>query len=196
MSEAEPSVRWGDDGLIPVVTQDERSGDVLMVAFMNAEALAATRATGYVHYWSRSRGKLWCKGETSGNRQQVVAIFVNCDRNSLLLRVRQTGAVCHDGYPTCYYRRLEPDDSLTMVRERVFDPAEVYGVDSNNLLTDATRLLYGAYAWLRDHDLSAESGTSRRLRIEDGTIEGRVADELTELAGVLDGSHRHGAFRD
>lgn len=187
-------VRFGPDGLVPVAVQDAASGAVLMLAFMNREALAATRATGEAHYWSRSRNALWHKGATSGHVQQVEAIHVNCEQNSLLLRVRQQGAVCHEGYPTCYYRRLEPDGTLAVVAERAFDPATVYG-DGERLpepgLAAAARLLVGAYAYLRDHDLTAESGTSRRLRAADPATATRVADELRELAGVLDGTHRH-----
>ncbi|HEU5430664.1 MAG TPA: phosphoribosyl-AMP cyclohydrolase, partial [Thermomicrobiales bacterium] len=112
---ADAPIRFDAGGLVPVVTQDAATGAVLMLAFMNDTALAATRATGRAHYWSRSRGKLWRKGETSGNEQIVDGIYVNCERNSLLLRVHQTGAVCHDGYPTCFYRRLEPDDALTTI---------------------------------------------------------------------------------
>ena len=193
---AESPIRWGADGLIPAVAQDDATGDVLMVGFMNAEALAATRATGVAHYWSRSRDTLWRKGETSGNEQEIVAIAVNCEQNSLLLTVRQRGAVCHDGYPTCYYRRLEPDDALTTTRNRVFDPAVVYGLPgsqpgSDASLIEATRAQWAAYAVLRDLDLEAVSATSRWLRGPEDPASGRVADELRELAGVLDGSHVH-----
>ena len=189
-------IQWGADGLVPVVAQDEATGTVLMVAFMSPESLAATRETGFAHYWSRSRGRLWRKGETSGNVQEVASIAVNCDRNSLLLTVRQRGAVCHDGFPTCYYRRLEPDGSLTVVRDRAFDPAAVYGLDGKSppaggLLTDSTRAQWAAYAVLRDLDLEAVSTTSRRLRGDADPASSRVADELGELAGVLDGNHGH-----
>ncbi|MGI8477734.1 MAG: phosphoribosyl-AMP cyclohydrolase, partial [Thermomicrobiales bacterium] len=120
-------VRFGPDGLVPATIQDVDTGAVLMVAFMNAEALARTLATGRTHFWSRSRGKLWRKGETSGHEQIVEDIHLNCKQNSLLVSVRQIGACCHDGYPTCYYRRLEADGSLTVVQDRWFDPAAVYG---------------------------------------------------------------------
>ena len=193
-------VRFDDDGLVPVVTQDAASGEVLMVAFMNEAALTATRATGRVHYWSRSRGRLWRKGETSGHEQIVEAIAVNCERNSLLLTVRQIGAVCHDGYPTCFYRRIEPDGGLTVVRERLFDPNEVYALASSTAPSEAlersTRLHYAAIAFLRDTDLTDVSATSRRLRLGQERVTPRVADELRELAGVLDGSHRHGDRRE
>ncbi len=189
-------IRWGADGLAPAVAQDEANGTVLMVAFMNAESLAATRETGFAHYWSRSRGRLWRKGETSGNEQEVVSIAVNCEQNSLLLTVRQRGAVCHDGYPTCYYRRLEPDGSFATVRDRAFDPETVYRPDAapprvEASLTESTRAQWIAYAVLRDTDLEAVSATSRRLRSGADPASSRVSDELGELAGVLDGSHGH-----
>lgn len=200
-------IRFDGDGLVLVVAQDGDTGDVLMVAFMNEAALAATRASGRAHYWSRSRGRLWRKGETSGHEQIVEAIAVNCEQNSLLLTVRQVGAVCHDGYRTCFYRRLEADDALTVVRERAFDPATVYGDaaaaapngeagGSAEELAGSTRLLYGAYAFLRDNDLVESSATSARLRAPDARVGERVGDELRELAGVLDGSHRHAGLRD
>lgn len=209
-------LRFGADGLVPAVTQDAASGEVLMVGFMNVDAVARTRETGRVHYWSRSRNRLWRKGETSGHEQIVEEIFVNCEENSLLLRVRQIGAVCHDGYPTCYYRRLEPDGTRRIVRERVFDPTRVYGedeapdgsrsgervaggaglADAGDRLAESTRLLYGALLFLRDHDLTSVSRTSVRLRRTTDTVTPRIVQELRELAGVLDGTHRHGGLRD
>jgi phosphoribosyl-AMP cyclohydrolase len=183
-------IEFGPDGLLPVVIQDATSDAVLMLAFMNAEALDLTRSTGRTHFWSRSRGRLWRKGETSGHEQIVEEIFVNCETNSLLITVQQIGAACHTGYPTCYYRRLEPDDSLTVVRDRWFDPADVYKSDGNSFAA-RTRLWYGAYEYLRDNDLAFVSGTSHRLRNRIESIAPRIADELRELAGVLTGAHVH-----
>src|SRR5205085_10726873 len=98
--------------LLPVVIQDNTSGEVLMVAFMNQEALRLTRETGYTHFFSRSRNAIWRKGEQSGNVQEVRDIFVNCEENSLLIKVVQHGnAACHMGYRSCYYRRLQPGDT-------------------------------------------------------------------------------------
>lgn len=192
---AQPPIRFDADGLVPVTIQDVASKDVLMVAFMNAEALAATRATGRAHFWSRSRGILWKKGETSGHEQMVEDIYLNCEQNSLLVTVRQLGAACHDGYPTCYYRRLEPDDTLTTIRDRWFDPADVYERADGESLEARTQRWYGAYEHLLEHDLSPVSGTSKRLRDPGGQLHHRIADELAELAGVLTGAHRH-AERD
>jgi phosphoribosyl-AMP cyclohydrolase len=115
------------DGFVPAIAQDFESGEVLMMAFMNREAWEHTRRTGYVHYWSRSRGKLWKKGETSGNLQEVVEIRVDCDSDCLLIRVRQMGgAACHTGYRSCFYRVVE-GDALRKDGFRVFDPDDVYG---------------------------------------------------------------------
>jgi len=183
-------VEFGVDGLVPAVITDTASGDVLMIGFMNEEALQQTRDTGYVHFWSRSRQTLWRKGETSGHVQEVQQISVNCERNSLLIEVKQTGAVCHDGYPTCFYRRLEPDNSLTTIRDRWFDPADVYGRSGSGLAT-STRRWWGAYESLRDTDWESTSGTSRLLRDQSDRVTSRIADELRELAGALDGAHRH-----
>ena len=105
-------------GLIPSVVVDDATGNVLMVAFMNEEALQKTRETGFTHFFSRSRNTIWRKGEQSGNSQEVRDIFVNCEENSILVRVTQHGgAACHDGYSSCYYRRLLPDNVYEVVME-------------------------------------------------------------------------------
>ena len=119
------------DGLLPAVVQDARSGEVLMVGFMNPEAYAATLESGEVTFFSRSRGKLWRKGEQSGHRLLVREVRVDCDADTLLVRVEVSGpGVCHEGYRSCFYRRLARDGSVTVAAERVFDPAKVYGEDA------------------------------------------------------------------
>lgn len=114
--------------LIPVIAQDHASGDVLMLAYMNREAWDETLKTGRVCYYSRSRQKLWRKGEESGNVQQVEEIYYDCDADTLLIKVDQIGgAACHEGYKSCFFRRIDPQSGeVTVVGERVFDPAEVY----------------------------------------------------------------------
>ena len=113
-------------GMVPVVTQDEDTGEVLMMAYMNPEAFAETLRTGHACYFSRSRNRLWRKGEESGNVQEIRAIYVDCDADTLLLKVRQVGgAACHEGYPSCFFRRVT-DDELEIVGRRLFDPREVY----------------------------------------------------------------------
>jgi len=112
-------------GLVPVVVQDYATGEVLMLAFMNCGAWEETLKTRQATYWSRSRNELWVKGETSGNLQQVKEIYVDCDEDTVLLKVVQKGGACHKGYRSCFYRRLD-EDKLREVGERVFDPQEVY----------------------------------------------------------------------
>jgi phosphoribosyl-AMP cyclohydrolase len=113
-------------GLIPVVVQDYSSGEVLMLAFMNRQAWEKTVKTRQGTYWSRSRDQLWVKGETSGNTQEVKEIYVDCDADTVLLKVIQKGgAACHTGYRSCFYQKLE-GDALRVAGERIFDPQEVY----------------------------------------------------------------------
>lgn len=114
-------------GLIPAIAQDAESGEVLMLAYMNEASFQKTVETGLACYFSRSRQKLWTKGETSGHVQKVREIFVDCDRDTILLRVEQIGgAACHTGYRSCFYQKVD-QNKLTPVGERVFDPKEVYG---------------------------------------------------------------------
>ncbi len=124
-AEIQPDFSKGD-GLVPVVVQQVDSGDVLMMAYMNREAYEETLATGQAVYFSRSRGELWRKGETSGHVQQVKQVLLDCDRDTLLLVVDQVGgAACHVGYKSCFYREIT-SDGAKVVGERVFDPDEVY----------------------------------------------------------------------
>lgn len=113
-------------GLIPVIVQDAGTGKVLMLAYMNELAWEKTLDTGMAHYWSRSRGRLWLKGEESGHTQLVKEVLVDCDLDTVLLKVEQRGgAACHTGYESCFYRRLE-QGQVTEVERLVFDPKEVY----------------------------------------------------------------------
>ncbi|AEB09425.1 phosphoribosyl-AMP cyclohydrolase [Desulfobacca acetoxidans] len=115
------------DGLLPAIIQDAATGEVLMLGFMNPEAWEKTLATGRVHYFSRTRQKLWCKGETSGHIQLVKEIYLDCDDDTVLIKVEQVGgAACHTGYRSCFYRCLEKG-AVKTVGVRVFDPQEVYG---------------------------------------------------------------------
>ncbi len=113
-------------GLVPAIAQDAATGEVLMMAWMNRDAFEETVRTKRAVYFSRSRGKLWRKGEESGNVQEVKEVFVDCDNDTILLKVHQIGgAACHEGYKSCFYRRLE-NDELKTIGERVFDPKQVY----------------------------------------------------------------------
>nr|CBH36853.1 phosphoribosyl-AMP cyclohydrolase (PRA-CH) [uncultured archaeon] len=105
------------------IVQDYETGEVLMLAYMDDEALRLTIETGKAHYWSRSRGKLWLKGEISGNEQIVTDIFIDCDEDAVLLKVKQIGGACHMGYRSCFYRKINGE----IVGKKVFDPEEKYG---------------------------------------------------------------------
>jgi phosphoribosyl-AMP cyclohydrolase len=114
------------DGLLPAIAQDAQTGEVLMLAWMNAESFAETLATGRACYYSRSRKRLWRKGEESGHAQDVEAVLVDCDGDTILLKVRQQGgAACHTGYRSCFYRQITAAEPQ-IVGVKVFDPAQVY----------------------------------------------------------------------
>ncbi len=114
------------EGLITAVTVDDADDQVLMVATMNEEAFEATLETGTVHYWSRSRQELWRKGATSGNTQQLVEMRLDCDLDAVVLRVRQSGAACHEGYRSCFYRVVTPDGDLAVDAEQLLTPEQMY----------------------------------------------------------------------
>ncbi len=116
-----------DNGLIPAIVQDDSNDEVLMLGFMNREALQRTFSTGFVTFYSRSRQKLWTKGESSGQKLLLREMRVDCDQDALLVRVELSGAaVCHEGYRSCFFRRLEKEGDAAVIAERVFSPAELY----------------------------------------------------------------------
>ena len=120
------------DGLLPGIVQDQRTGEDLMLGYLNREALAATQRTGEVHFFSRSRQKLWKKGETSGHVLRVKEVRLDCDADALLFLVDPVGpGVCHEGYRSCFYRQFEPDGSASVIAARVFVPEEIYGGRAN-----------------------------------------------------------------
>lgn len=119
-------IRYNDQGLVPAIVQEAESGTVLMMAWMNAEAVRLTMATRKATFYSRSRGKVWVKGETSGHVQEVVDMRVDCDQDTLLLRCKPAGPACHAGYHSCFYRAAR-GETLALVEPRVFDPDQVYG---------------------------------------------------------------------
>ncbi len=115
--------------LIMAISQDYQSSEVLMVAYMNREALEKTLETGKAHYWSTSREKLWLKGESSGHTQEVKEILTDCDEDAVLLKVKQNGGACHEGYYSCFFRKINGDgENLEVISEKVFDPEDIYGV--------------------------------------------------------------------
>lgn len=119
-------IRFNDDGLVPAITQDAKSGKVLMLAWMNRESLQLTAEKGEVVYWSRSRQKLWYKGEESGHTQTVVELRFDCDEDVILLKVEQKGGIaCHTGRESCFYRQLQNDEWVE-VEAVIKDPSEIY----------------------------------------------------------------------
>jgi phosphoribosyl-AMP cyclohydrolase len=116
----------GED-LIIAIAQDFETSEVLMVAYMNHEAFKKTFETGNAYYWSTSRNKLWLKGESSGHLQRIQEILTDCDKDAVLLKIKQEGAACHNGYYSCFYRELEDDGKLKIIKEKIFQPENVYG---------------------------------------------------------------------
>jgi phosphoribosyl-AMP cyclohydrolase len=121
----EPDFSRGTDGLLPAIAQSASTGEVLMLAWMNSEAYAETLQTGYATYYSRSRKRLWRKGEESGHRQAVRDIRIDCDADTILISVEQHGAACHEGYPTCFFRKRTAD-GWQIDQTRLVDPATLY----------------------------------------------------------------------
>jgi len=118
-------IKFDEKGLAPAIIQDYKNNEVLMLGYMNREAVSKTLESGKVHFWSRSRGKMWVKGEISGHTQRVMDIFFDCDMDTILVKVDQKVAACHTGYRSCFYRTVKGDD-LIICGEKVFEEKEVY----------------------------------------------------------------------
>ena len=122
------NLKLDDKGLIAAVVQDAGNGDVLMVGYMNREAVEATLTTGRVTFWSRSRQKFWVKGETSGHFQHLREMYIDCDMDCILVKVEQVGAACHEGYRSCFFRAVSRDgEKVEVVAEQLKTPEEIYG---------------------------------------------------------------------
>ncbi len=119
------TIKYDANGLVPAVIQDVDNGEVLMVAYMNRDSLQTTLETGKTHFWSRSRQKYWMKGESSGHTQEVKDVYIDCDADCVLIKVKQNVAACHTGYRSCFYRRWDSDGFKT-VGEKMFDEDDVY----------------------------------------------------------------------
>ncbi len=120
-------IKFNAEGLVPAVMQDVRSNRVLMLGYQNKEAIERTVVTGEMHFFSRSRGRLWKKGESSGHVQRLCEVFLDCDGDTLLYKVEQERAACHEGYFSCFFRKVDEKGELVVKEERVFDPKDVYG---------------------------------------------------------------------
>ncbi len=185
---APPEIRFNDDGLVPCVTQDARTGEVLTLAWMNSEALELTRTTGEVHFFSRSRQQLWHKGESSGNTQRVVELRIDCDEDAVLALVEPAGPACHTGERTCFFRTAEGEP----VAEPV--PAEALAELQRTLDERATDRPEGSYTvtLLDNHELAAgkvleeAEEVTRAVREEsDERVAEEAADVLYHLAVLL-----------
>jgi phosphoribosyl-AMP cyclohydrolase len=119
-------VKFNADGLVPAIVQDAETGDILMMAWMNEQAIQHTLECGNATFYSRSRQKMWVKGESSGHTQKVVDMRIDCDQDTILMRVKSSGPACHVGYKTCFYRSLTSPTELKIVEEKAFDPDKVY----------------------------------------------------------------------
>jgi phosphoribosyl-AMP cyclohydrolase / phosphoribosyl-ATP pyrophosphohydrolase len=181
-----PEMRFNAEGLIPAIVQDAVTNEVLMMAYMNEEAYRLTVETGKAHYWSRSRGKLWLKGETSGHFQHVVSMQLDCDRDTLLLRVRQEGVACHLDRMSCFEEVVYGDTSGTMaivnelqrvIQDRKANPKE--GSYTNKLLTDEDKRLKKLVEEAAETVLAAKGKDMQAMTWE-------VADLIYHLMVVLE----------
>lgn len=177
------TLKFDRDGLIPAIVQDEESGRVLMMAYMNREALAKTLASGETWFWSRSRQKLWHKGETSGHVQKVVEVYTDCDRDTLLLKVRQKGAACHEGYFSCFHYRAGEEGQWEVTEQRQFDPQEVYGEREEGKQTAGPEIIAELYGIIKDRQEKRPAGsyTAKLFNKGPDKILEKLGEEVVEL---------------
>ncbi len=167
------AIDWQKHPLIPAIAQDAETGEVLMLAYMNEEALRKTLESGYAHYYSRSRQRLWKKGESSGNTQKVESVALDCDGDAILLRVRQEGPACHTGRKSCFYKDLA---SGAITAEPIEDPAKMYD--------DIVDRLYHVILEKKDGD-PQKSWTAKLFKKGENTILKKVAEEAAELCFAI-----------
>ncbi|NLY92053.1 MAG: bifunctional phosphoribosyl-AMP cyclohydrolase/phosphoribosyl-ATP diphosphatase HisIE [Firmicutes bacterium] len=167
-------IRFDEKGLVPAVVQDAQSGRVLMLAYMNEEALQRTKDTGYAWFFSRRRNCLWMKGETSGHRQKVKQILYDCDNDSLLLMVEQTGAACHTGHYSCFYRDIEGQET----ENAVVDPAPLYAAGQ-----EGPGILYELYDLIQERKRVMPAGSYTTYLFKEGLdkILKKVGEENAEV---------------
>lgn len=189
-------LKYNEDGLIPAIVQDSESGEVLMLAYMNREAVEKTLASGETWFWSRSRQKFWHKGETSGNTQKIKELYYDCDRDTLLIKVEQKGAACHEGYYSCFHYRIAGDGNVQVVGDRYFDPEEVYGQQGSQENTKADEPLAGPdileelFKVIKERKKDSPAG-SYTAALLSGGLDGllkKIGEEATEV--VIAGKSR------
>ncbi|MDQ2087696.1 bifunctional phosphoribosyl-AMP cyclohydrolase/phosphoribosyl-ATP diphosphatase HisIE [Herbivorax sp. ANBcel31] len=174
MEEIIENIKFDENGLIPAITQDYKTNQVLMMAYMNKEALGKSLETDRVHYFSRSRNKLWQKGETSGHFQHIKSISIDCDSDTLLIKVEQVGGACHTGHYSCFYREISEKDGVKENSEKVFDEDKVY---------DGTKVLKEVYDVIVDRTINPKEGSYTNYLFEKGIdkILKKVGEETSEV---------------
>jgi phosphoribosyl-ATP pyrophosphohydrolase len=190
MKEIIEQLKYDEKGLIPAITQDYKTDEILMMAYMNKESLEKTIETGKAHYYSRSRQKLWLKGETSGHFQNVKSISIDCDADTLLLKVEQIGVACHTGHRSCFFRKLEVDTDKTGNEEKQefqlnIEKTEItQGTDlSNENHIAGPEVLKAVYNVIMDRVVHPKEGSYTNYLIEKGMdkILKKVGEETTEV---------------
>lgn len=174
MEELLKELKFDENGLIPVVVQDHKTNEVLMMAFMNEEAFKKSMETGMIYYWSRSRKKLWLKGETSGHYQYIKSIAIDCDGDTLLIKADQVEAACHTGHYSCFYREFQKE-GLVNTQAKVFDAEKVY--------SDNSRILQEVYDVIADRTVNPKEGSYTNYLFEKGLdkILKKVGEESAEV---------------
>lgn len=180
MREMLKEVKFDEKGLIPVVVQDYKSDEVLMVAYANMEALEKIIETGKMHYWSRSRGKMWLKGETSGHYQYVKSIKLDCDGDCILAKVEQVEAACHTGHYSCFYREFE-GNNIKEMKYKVFDPDK--SAEAVDIETNKAGILQELYDVIADRVINPKEGSYTNYLFEKGLdkILKKVGEETAEV---------------
>lgn len=168
-------LRFDDNGLIPAIIQDAESGQVLMLGYMNSESLEKSLKTGKTHFWSRSRRKLWMKGETSGHIQEIEEMYTDCDKDTLLFKVKQTTAACHTGHYSCFHNTINDEYGIIVNYKPVFKPEEVY--------RDSSSILKELYEVVEDRKLHPKEGSYTNYLFEKGLdkILKKVGEEAAEV---------------
>ncbi len=165
-------IDWKKNPLVPVIAQSAESGDVLMLAYMNEEAYQLTLETGYAHYFSRSKQRIWKKGESSGHTQRVLDLLVDCDADTILLKVEQKGVACHTGRPSCFFTSVTRGE---VVADKTVDTDAIYGVVDT---------LY--HTILERKNSGGEKSWTRKLLNNKALLLSKIREEADELAGAID----------